>query len=82
MKYPFIAIPPRSTLTQNGSTWKGPIYGSNRTVLHLDCVRANNLGKIELLETELFDHLCVNKWLIFNWSFLDMTLNKLLTRFQ
>ena len=28
--YPFIAIAPRSTLAQRGSTWLGPIYGLNR----------------------------------------------------
>ena len=30
MEYPFIAIAPRFTLTQCGSTWYGPINGSNR----------------------------------------------------
>ena len=30
-EHPFIAIDPRSTLVQNGSTWLGPIYGLNRT---------------------------------------------------
>ena len=30
-EYPFIAIAPRSTLAQSGSTWWGPFYGLNRT---------------------------------------------------
>ena len=34
MEYAFIAITPWSTLAQSGSTWEGPIYGSNRTKLH------------------------------------------------
>ena len=38
-EYLFIAIVPRSTLARSGSTWWGPIYGSNRTVLYakLNC---------------------------------------------
>ena len=40
---PFIAIAPRSTLAQSGSTWSGPIYGSNRTKLciyaKLNCLK-------------------------------------------
>ena len=31
-EYPFIAITPRSTLTQNSCTCSSPIYGSNRSV--------------------------------------------------
>ena len=31
IKYPFIAIAPRSILTQSGNTWWGYMYGSNRT---------------------------------------------------
>ena len=31
VQYPFIAITPRPTLTQSGSTCKSPINGSNRT---------------------------------------------------
>ena len=44
VKYPFIAIAPRSTLTRSVSSWKGPVYGSNRTkyankwqMLNCDC---------------------------------------------
>ena len=43
VEYPFIAIALRSTLTQSGGTWKGPIYGSTRTVWHLNCMQTNNL---------------------------------------
>ena len=32
-EYPFIAIIPRSTQDQIGSTWEGSIYRSNRTKL-------------------------------------------------
>ena len=42
-EYPVIAIAPRSTLARSGSTWKGPIYGSNRTKLctyaKLNCLK-------------------------------------------
>ena len=38
MEYLFITIAPRFTLARRGSTWKDPIYGSNRTVWHLNCV--------------------------------------------
>ena len=41
VEYPFIAITSRSTLARNVSTWKGPIYDSNRTVWHLNCVQTN-----------------------------------------
>ena len=34
VEYPFIAIVPRSTVAQSGSSWWGPIYGLNRTKLH------------------------------------------------
>ena len=37
-EYPFIATAPRSTLTKDSSTWKTLIYGSNRTVWHLNYV--------------------------------------------
>ena len=40
-EYPFIAMIPWSNLTQSSSTWYGPIYGSNRTVWHLNCVLRN-----------------------------------------
>ena len=33
-EYPFLAIVLRSTQDQSGSTWQGPIYGSNRIVWH------------------------------------------------
>ena len=72
MKYPFIAIAPRSTLAQSGSIWLGPIYGSNRTVWHFNWVQTNDLCEIELLEIELLDHLLfVNRWLMFNWIVSD-----------
>ena len=32
--YPFIPIAPRSTLARSGSTWQGPIDGSNRNKVH------------------------------------------------
>ena len=31
--YPLITIIPRSTLTQNGKTYKGPVCGSSRDLL-------------------------------------------------
>ena len=43
-EYPFIAIAPRSTLAQNGSTWQGSIYGSNRPKLHI-CAKLNCLKR-------------------------------------
>ena len=49
-EYPFIAIAPRSTLAQSGSTWYNPLYGLNRT---------------ELFEIELFLHLIVCKYMIY-----------------
>ena len=42
-EYPFIAITPMSTLTWSGSTWQDPMYGSNRTVWHLNWVQTNDL---------------------------------------
>ena len=33
---PFIAIAPRFTIARSGSKWLGPIYGSNRTLWHLN----------------------------------------------
>ena len=41
VEYPFIVITSRSTLSQGGRTWKSLIYGSNRTVWHLNWVQAN-----------------------------------------
>ena len=54
-EYPFIAVVPRSTLAWSVSTWKGPIYGSNRSVWYSNCVQTNDLCKIELFEIELFE---------------------------
>ena len=44
---PSITIAPRSSLARNGSTWSGPIYGSNKTKLR-------TYVKTELFEIELF----------------------------
>ena len=41
--YPFIAIAPRFTLAQIGNIWQCLIYGSSRTVWHLNCVQTNDL---------------------------------------
>ena len=49
VEYPFIAIALGTTLAQNGSTWKGPIYGSNRSVWHLNWIQINDLCLTELL---------------------------------
>ena len=42
-EYPFISTAPRSTLARSGSTYEGPIYGSNRTKLctyaKLNCLK-------------------------------------------
>ena len=42
-EYPFIAIAPRSSLAQSGSTWYVPINGWNRTKIHtfdiLNCLK-------------------------------------------
>ena len=38
---PFFSIAFRFTLGKGGSTKYGPIYGSNRTVWHLNCVQRN-----------------------------------------
>ena len=61
VEYPFIAKTPSSTLIRSGSTWWDPIYGSNRTVWHLNCMQTNDLCKIELFEIELFHDLTVCK---------------------
>ena len=61
IEYLFIAITPRSTLDRSGYTWKGSIYGSNRTVWNLNYMQINDLYKIELLEKEMFDYLTVGK---------------------
>ena len=63
-EYLFIVITPGSTVSHSGSTWKGFIYGSNRTGWHLNCEQTNDLYQTELLERELFDHLTVCKQMI------------------
>ena len=63
MEYPFVPIAPRSNLTRRDKTWKGPIHGS-LVVEHLNRVQTNDLGLIELLEIDLFDHLNVFKEMI------------------
>ena len=54
----FIAIAPRSTLAQNGSIWKGPIYGLNRTKLRtcakLNYLNQNCLTKLNSLKKKCF----------------------------
>ena len=35
VEYPLITITASSTLAQCGSTWEGPVYGSNRTKLYI-----------------------------------------------
>ena len=42
-EYPLIATAFRFTLARSGNTWKGPIYGSNRIVWHLNWVQTNDL---------------------------------------
>ena len=42
-EYSFIAIAPRFTLAWSGSIWQGPIYGSNRTVWHLNWIQMNDM---------------------------------------
>ena len=49
VRNPFIAITPRSTLAQSGSTCQCLLYGSNRTVWPFNCVQTNNWYQIELL---------------------------------
>ena len=53
-EHPFIAFAPRSTLAWNGSTWYAPIYGLNRTKLHiyakLNCLNKNCLTKLNSLK--------------------------------
>ena len=61
VEHSFIATTFRSTLTRSGSTWQAPIYGSNRTIWHLNWEQTNDLCQIELEEIELFDHLAVGK---------------------
>ena len=47
-EYSFIAIALRSTLIQSGSTWQGPIYGSNRSKLR-------TYAKLNCLKWKCFD---------------------------
>ena len=63
VKYLFIVITPRSTLTFSGSTCKGPIYGSNKSVWKLLVLDRNSWYNI----TEQIIHiknsylkLCIN----------------------
>ena len=56
-----MAIAPMFILALSGSTWLGPIYGSNRIVWHLNWVQKNELCSIELLEIEPFDNLTTRK---------------------
>ena len=51
----FIAIIPRSTLAQSGSTSSGSIYGSNRTVWNFNQLQTINFCWTELLGIKLFD---------------------------
>ena len=60
-EYPFLAITPRSTLARSSCTGKVPMYGSNRTVRHLNCVQTNDLCYVELFEIGLFDYMTVLK---------------------
>ena len=43
VEYPFIAITRRSILAWRSSTWKDPIYGSNRTDWHINWEQTNDL---------------------------------------
>ena len=49
------------SLVQSGCTWIGLLFGSNRTVWHLNWVQTHDLCSVELLEIDLFDHLTVCK---------------------
>ena len=60
-EYLFITIAPRSTLARSGSSWTGPINGSNRTICLFNREQTNDLSYIELFEIELFDPLSVCK---------------------
>ena len=55
-EYSFIVITSNSSLTWNGNTYLGHIYGSNRIVQSF-----NDFLKLETV------FLCVNKLLILNW---------------
>ena len=60
VKYSFIGIVPMSTLSWSGSTWKGSINGSNRTVWHLNWVQTKDMLNW-IVKIELFDDLTVCK---------------------
>ena len=64
MEYPFIAIAPRFTQTRIGSTWKGPIYGSNTTKL---CTYA----KMNSLKYNCF---CMLNWIVWNRTVFDIVI--------
>ena len=62
VEYPFIAITPWSTLTQIGSTWLDPIYGSNYPLL------TSHLFSWKLRIQKIFGakiETSVDMWLIF-----------------
>ena len=62
-KTTFIAITPRSTLIQSGSTWLGPIYGTIRNAWHLNCVQINYWCLMEsfVIQSNTWKHLTVCK---------------------
>ena len=49
MDYVFIDINTMSTQTGSGSTSRGPIYRSNKTVWAFYCVKTNDWYKIQML---------------------------------
>ena len=55
-----IFVPHNKTLLAR-SKRKDPIYGSNRTGCHLNCVKTNDLYQTELFEIELLNDLTVCK---------------------
>ena len=61
-KYPFFAIPPRSTLTQSGSACSSPICGSNRFICKLFVLDRNTCYHITMSNNIKKLHLkCKNK---------------------
>ena len=58
------SVPSFSTLALSGSIWKGTIYGSNRTVWHLNWVQTNDsLSSIVWNETVWsFKYVLTNDW--------------------
>ena len=69
LEYSFIAINPRSTLTQSGNTYLGPIYGSNRNIQSLSI-----LGTIELYVNEWIELLVLN-WYTWNHLYVNEIIN-------